>query len=276
MLGLPAAGDIADLIFENTGKVDAAVIFDVADDPSGFSYRLWVNNTAAAVYARNNDPWHYEAIQSAVDAAILSETGSVDFSVAMEPFPDSSKSAEGGGVGTSGFAQQLLLAVRLGGGTLMVMGVTMCGIITLNMLTAEKRAALVGTMRMMGLREGAYWLTWLLPLLGLNLLTAALLALVAATTDVLMFSDCASSVHVLATFFFLTATNCMAMACAAVVESATWSSAVGFMLFLIATMMHMLCGPCLAPTPPRPHARAPSRPPSLTRARTLSLALAQT
>ena len=53
-------------IFRHPGRFDAAVWFF-----SDKKYRLWVNQTAAALYERHGDYFHYAKIQTAIENAIM-------------------------------------------------------------------------------------------------------------------------------------------------------------------------------------------------------------
>ena len=83
--------------------------------------------------------------------------------------------------------------------------------VTLNVLTSEKRTKLLSHMRMMGLRDSAYWTTWFIPLTLLAFVTAVVTIALAQAVQppIRMFAEADFMAHVWALFFFSVSMNAL-------------------------------------------------------------------
>jgi hypothetical protein len=205
VIGMVNNVEIAKFMREHLGRLDTALFFDVDNDPSGSTYTLMVNGTVVGPYGyRANEPWHHVGLQSLLNEAIVSHHGDiVDVDVTIKPIRDLEQEQREG-VGSNEQFDDVQSMVPSSGHLFVVMGTLIGTLIIINMITGEKRARILGTMRMMGLHESAYWMSWMIILWIISLVGAAITATCGALTPIKVFKECDWSVHFVAFFFFFT------------------------------------------------------------------------
>lgn len=205
VVGMKDPVDIAMFMRSNLGRLDAALFFDTENDPSGSTYTLMLNGSVVGPYTfRANEPWHHLALQHLVNEAIVAHRGeSVDIDVTIKPIrdlQDEQASIDGGNAQFDNVASMIPSV----GHVFIIIGTMIGTLIVINTITGEKRARIVGAMRMMGLHESAYWMSWMVILWVLAFFSAGITATFGVLTPLKVFKECDWGVHFVALFFFST------------------------------------------------------------------------
>jgi len=113
--------------------------------------------------------------------------------------------------------------------------------VALQLIAVEKRAGLMGQMRLVGLHESAYWLSWL-ALVAATALVAAVVAAAAMAliTEFRPFSEVSFGVHAIALWCYSLASSALAMVMASVVRRPRWVNMASFTLFAGAAMSSLV------------------------------------
>ena len=174
-------------------------------------YQLWVNNTGdmgrlvdngldGQAYAKGSVYGKYQAVQQAIDAAIIGHkaqlTESADIQVGVGrlaelPTPEGSINPVGS------------IVVVASGDIFFTLGCSLSAILVLQTIAAEKEAGLLAALRVVGLREWLHWLSWALCYILPCLLSAILSTCSGLVLGIRLFSQCDFTVHVLLMFLFL-------------------------------------------------------------------------
>ena len=205
VIGMKDNTEIAKFMRAHLGRLDTALFFDTKNDPTGGTYTLMVNGTVVGPYGyRANEPWHHVGIQNLLNEAIVSHYGdTINVDVTIKPIRDLQE--ENANVdGSNEQYDDVQSMIPTTGHLFIVMGTLIGALIVINTVTGEKRARIVGIMRMMGLHESAYWMSWMIILWLLSFVTAAISATCGALTPIKIFKNCDWSVHFVAFFFFFT------------------------------------------------------------------------
>ena len=183
VVGMKNPNEIAKFMRTHLGRLDAALFFDTENDPSGSTYTLMLNGSVVGPYAyRANEPWHHLALQHLVNEAIVAHRGeNVDIDVTIKPIRDlqDEQASIDGGNAQFDDVKSMIPSV---GHVFIIIGTMIGTLIVINTVTGEKRARIVGTMRMMGLHESAYWMSWMIILWVLAFLSAGITATFGALT----------------------------------------------------------------------------------------------
>jgi hypothetical protein len=220
--------------------VDTAVVFDLTGPAGAVDYALWVNTSAIPLYAQNglDDTWRYVgvpnrmlAIQKEVDAAIIGQLANAPFP-SVAPILDVTIAAfsdfESSDITAAGPALIMLL---LSGAAFILTGVTSGAIVTMTTITTEKARKLVGQLRVNGLLESTYWLSWQCAYLPLQVATALLTIGVGAATGLAVFTHVNAGIHFFAILLLATSSAGMALCLSSVVRQARWVGLLAFCNF---------------------------------------------
>ena len=220
----PSARDVGREIAARPGSVGTGVIFKTpasswaADDrPVELAYELWVNATGNNVkrYVENGlDNLAYdkagifgidEAVQQAVDAAIIGQKAGLDSSadvqLGVSRFPEE--------VGVSAVGIFEFVAIAMFGEMFMTLGCSLSAILVLQNIASEKEAKLLGNLRVVGLREWAHWLSWAICYIFPCMVSAVLATSLGVFLDVRIYTNCDFLVMFLNMFLFLQAMSAL-------------------------------------------------------------------
>ena len=177
-----SAEELALALLKHPGKIDAGIVFTNIT-----SYELWYNRTALNAYRKlriDRFASYFKiagrnlALQQAVDAAIIGHAaGSIeaaDLKLTFDTFPQKLSTPFLVMIGELGVVPWL-------GATLLTVGFVSQFLLLAGLMGEEKQSGVLGTMRQMGMAEGAHWGSWLANGLVLNLVSAGLVAAVAPT-----------------------------------------------------------------------------------------------
>ena len=205
IVGMKSNVEISTFMRKHLGRLDTALFFDYENDPTGSTYTLVVNSTVLGPYGyRANEPWHHVGLQNLLNEAIISHHGdTVNVDVTIKPIRDLHEENAKADGGNEQF-DDVQSMIPSSGHLFVVMGTLIGTLIIINTITGEKRARIVGTMRMMGLHESAYWMSWMIILWILSLIGAAITATCGTLTPIKVFKECDWGVHFVAFFFFFT------------------------------------------------------------------------
>eukprot|EP00928_Gymnodinium_smaydae_P027673 TRINITY_DN2131_c0_g7_i1.p1 TRINITY_DN2131_c0_g7~~TRINITY_DN2131_c0_g7_i1.p1 ORF type:complete len:2102 (+),score=387.98 TRINITY_DN2131_c0_g7_i1:35-6307(+) len=213
---------LADAFFDAPGKYDAGFIVDSAG-AAGLRYTIWKNVSSEELYmTKASDHFHFVKVQKAVEEAALrvglglgsslKMTGSVRANV--RKFPELRTE----GLADSAMPTGLPNIIDTSGAMMILFGLTIASVFTMQLIAEEKRSGLLGLLRMTGLRESTYWLSWFVCLSAAFLLSGLLLACVGKLTSIEVFNACSIGVHMMAAFSYSMASCAFIMMCAACVK----------------------------------------------------------
>ena len=248
VVGMKNNIEISKFIRNHLGALDAALFFDIENDPTGTTYTLMVNATKIGGYSYwLNHGWQDIALQNNINEAIIvhnngGDHSRIDLQVSISPFVDYEKEDRK----RSGNADDLyedVASIVPRGAIILVLGPVIAAMLIIDEITAEKRARLLGYMRMMGLHEGAYWVSWMIVLIVVSLCSALVAAIGGTFTDIYLFKNCDIGVHFVAWFFFLTSMHSMGLFISSVVTRRTWVNLVEFFLMAFVIVFLSIPGP---------------------------------
>ena len=246
IVGMKDKLEISKFMFSHLGALDAALFFDIENDPTGATYTLMVNASNFERYAvslsnTNSDaesffPLQNIALQNNINQAIIvrnngGDPSKIDLQITLEPIPDyeleeAIKNRDNLDVYSN--AQSF---IPFGGPMILPIGPLVSALLIINAVTGEKRARLLGYMRMMGLHEGTYWISWMIVLVVISLCSGLVAAIVGKFfTNIYLFKNCDFGVHFVAWFFFLTSMHSMGLFLSSVVTRRNWVNLVEFFL----------------------------------------------
>ena len=97
IVGFGSALEATNQIAVHPSRIDALIVFEPDKNAtssviSGLKYRLLLNSSITGKYANMNLPWHFPALQDALNQAIMKHIvgpgTAVDVSVSISPFED--------------------------------------------------------------------------------------------------------------------------------------------------------------------------------------------
>ena len=194
-----------------------------------------------------NHGWQDIALQNNINEAIIvhnngGDHSRIDLQVSISPIVDYEKEDRK----RSGNADDLyedVASIVPRGAIILVLGPVIAAMLIIDEITAEKRARLLGYMRMMGLHEGTYWVSWMIVLIVVSLCSALVAAIGGTFTDIYLFKNCDIGVHFVAWFFFLTSMHSMGLFISSVVTRRTWVNLVEFFLMGFVIVFLSIPGP---------------------------------
>ena len=244
IVGMKDKLEISKFMFSHLGALDAALFFDIENDPTGATYTLMVNASNFERYAESayySDaesvfPWQNIALQNNINQAIIvrnngGDPSKIDLQITMKPIPDyeleeAIKNRDNLDVYSN--AQSF---IPFGGPMILPIGPLVSALLIINAVTGEKRARILGYMRMMGLHEGTYWISWMIVLVVISLCSALVAAIVGKFfTNIYLFKNCDFGVHFVAWFFFLTSMHSMGLFLSSFLTSMNSVNLVSFFL----------------------------------------------
>ena len=235
VVGMKNNIEISKFIRNHLGALDAALFFDIENDPTGATYTLMVNATKIGGYSYwLNHGWQDIALQNNINEAIIvhnngGDHSKIDLQVSISPIVDYDKE-ERKKSGNPDDMYEDIASVVPSGAIILVLGPVIAAMLIIDEITAEKRARLLGYMRMMGLHEGTYWVSWMIVLIVVSLCSALVAAIGGTFTDIYLFKNCDFGVHFVAWFFFLTSMHSMGLFLSSVVTRRKWVNLVEFFL----------------------------------------------
>ena len=236
VVGMKKKKEISKFIRDHLGALDAALFFDIENDPTGATYTLMVNATKIGGYSYwLNHGWQDIALQNNINEAIIvhnngGDHSKIDLQVSISPIVDYDKEERKRSGNADEMFEDIVSVVPSAGPIQLVQGPVIAAMLLIHMVTAEKRARLLGYMRMMGLHEGAYWISWMIVIFVISFVSALVAAIGGTFTDIYLFKNCDIGVHFVAWFFFLTSMHSMALFVSSVVTRRTWVNLVEFVL----------------------------------------------
>ena len=254
IVGMKDKLEISKFMFSHLGALDAALFFDIENDPTGATYTLMVNASNFERYAvslsnTNSDaesffPLQNIALQNNINQAIIvrnngGDPSKIDLQITMKPIPDyeleeAIKNRDNLDVYSN--AQSF---IPFGGPMILPIGPLVSALLIINAVTGEKRARLLGYMRMMGLHEGTYWISWMIVLVVISLCSGLVAAIVGKFfTNIYLFKNCDFGVHFVAWFFFLTSMYSMGLFLSSFL---TGMNSVNLVSFLLLVFVILFC-----------------------------------
>jgi ATP-binding cassette subfamily A (ABC1) protein 8 len=120
---------------------------------------------------------------------------------------------------------------------------------SMQLVAVEKQQRIVGLLRLMGMREGAYWSAWLLSFAVLSFVAALLAAIMGTISQLSIYKHVDFSIHLVGLFLYLLSMNAFAMMVAAFVKRPLLLNIIGFLVFFLAVLSNIFFGQKKA-TPP--------------------------
>ena len=236
VVGMKNNIEISKFMRNHLGGLDAVLFFDIENDPTGATYTLMVNATKIGGYSYwLNHGWQDIALQNNINEAIIvhnngGDHSKIDLQVSISPIVDYDKEERKRSGNVDDMFEDVSSVVPSGGPIMLVLGPVIAAMLIIDEITAEKRARLLGYMRMMGLHEGAYWVSWMIVIFVISLCSALVAAIGGTFTDIYLFKNCDLGVHFVAWFFFLTSMHSMGLFLSSVVTRRNWVNLVEFFL----------------------------------------------
>ena len=236
VVGMKNNIEISKFMRNHLGGLDAVLLFDIENDPTGATYTLMVNATKIGGYSYwLNHGWQDIALQNNINEAIIvhnngGDHSKIDLQVSISPIVDYDKEERKRSGNADDMFEDIVSVVPTGGPIQLVLGPVIAAMLIIDMITAEKRARLLGYMRMMGLHEGAYWISWMIVIFVISFVSALVAAIGGKFTDIYLFKNCDLGVHFVAWFFFLTSMHSMGLFLSSVVTRRKWVNLVEFFL----------------------------------------------
>ena len=119
------------------------------------------------------------------------------------------------------------------------LGVGFSYILTMRLIAAEKDSNVLDALRMSGLSETAYWLSWFFYVAAQSLISCILIQIVGVATDSPTFSRVDQNVSFASLYAFFLSMQCLAMFTAAAVPSSKSAILVGILVFVIGLMLEV-------------------------------------
>ena len=236
VVGMKNNIEISKFMRNHLGGLDAVLFFDIENDPTGATYTLMVNATKIGGYSYwLNHGWQDIALQNNINEAIIvhnngGDHSKIDLQVSISPIVDYDKEERKRSGNADDMFEDVVSVVPSAGPIQLVLGPVIAAMLIIDMITAEKRARLLGYMRMMGLHEGAYWISWMIVIFVISFVSALVAAIGGTFTDIYLFKNCDLGVHFVAWFFFLTSMHSMGLFLSSVVTRRKWVNLVEFFL----------------------------------------------
>ena len=236
VVGMKNNIEISKFMRNHLGGLDAVLFFDIENDPTGATYTLMVNATKIGGYSYwLNHGWQDIALQNNINEAIIvhnngGDHSKIDLQVSISPIVDYDKEERKRSGNADDMFEDVVSVVPSAGPIQLVLGPVIAAMLIIDMITAEKRARLLGYMRMMGLHEGAYWISWMIVIFVISFVSALVAAIGGTFTDIYLFKNCDLGVHFVAWFFFLTSMHSMGLFLSSVVTRRNWVNLVEFFL----------------------------------------------
>ena len=244
--GLPAFAGIA---FPDDGSLVQSVNRSLSDVPGEQSsvvpVEVWYNSTVLSNrfftlggndnlgFSSSFDTSYVLQVQRAVNEALLvAHTGSADakLEVSVSPFvyipEDQEVSSE-------------LFTIESFGALFYILGVMISFIITLRSIVAEKDAKILDALRMMGLYESCYWLSWVINYAVISFASSLLMVVAGVATAVPLFARTNFVVIWLVLYVYLFSMSCLAMALSAIIPSSRVATLVGFLFLSVAVIFQL-------------------------------------
>jgi ABC-type multidrug transport system ATPase subunit len=230
---------IIEAIFETPGVIDAALIVQDADS-IGLRYKLLKNTTAARSYKNKlDDHFHYVKIQKAIEDAALRSglkggSGAAGVQASIKKFPELSLTVDGQQAqGLPNFMDEF-------GAVMLVFGLTLSTVLTMQNVSAEKTSGTLGLLRMTGLRESTYWLTWFLAFSLVLFAATFLVDIVGLMTTVNMVSKVEFGIFWLVNFMYSMAMVSVVLMVASAIKRPVIVQIVQFAVVLFSVMFQFV------------------------------------
>ncbi|CAK9091341.1 ABC transporter A family member 7 (ABC transporter ABCA.7) [Durusdinium trenchii] len=246
---------MASIVFPDDGVLfkDVAASIELDGDATStvVPYEIWYNKTVLDFGFLENAGFdtlsldtdaQYASfvmlVQHAVNQALVAEhTGSSTSSmrVSIKPFPFSI--ADGGReAGNDGGD---ILQIEAFGSVFYLLGIMISFIVTLRQIVAEKESKILDALRMMGLYESAYWLSWMVYYVFVMFLSATLMVLAGLAFDIPAFTNTDLVWVFLVFYLYLMAMSAFAMALSSLLPNTKTAIMVGFLFLTIAVFFQL-------------------------------------
>jgi len=254
VLGFESSDDVSAWLRANLGRAATAVVFkgesatngtleDLVGDkiPASAAFEVWYNETALAFYTRNGDnalagpnevPQLLLAVQQAVEEAVVADKVGGDAASArmrLRRYPRVAR-------------KDYVDAVSAYGAIFIYIALSLPMVWTLNQVVAEKEAGVLGSLRQLGLQEGAFWLAFHAQAGIVVLVAVCLMAAVGAAFRLSIFASTDLSVILVALWLFGMASEGGACVVAAALSRTRASNVVAGALFVFGVIFSLAAG----------------------------------
>lgn len=180
------------------GMAETGILFVSPDPALDQSYELWLNQTQLNLYdnegkyrMRNTDLGYFlPALQTAVDSAIAGHLAGGNIQINLEALPEllapSSDTPISGNELVTTFGPMIIL-----------LAASSVAVVVMYFIVYDKRNKLLGSMRMMGLMESAFWLSFVLCFLPVFIVSASVATAMGNIMQIQLFLGCNPLVHIL-------------------------------------------------------------------------------
>lgn len=128
-------------------------------------------------------------------------------------------------------------SVRYGGNVAITLGAAVSALMASHLVSGEKRAKLLGAMRVLGLHEGAYWCSWMATFAAVAVPVAALLPLLGVATGLRVFERASFGAHFLALLLYCSSSFSQSMVVSAIASRARNVNVAGFALIFYTVIL---------------------------------------
>jgi len=176
-------------------------------------------------------------LQKGVDAAIMSylaylngfENTDVDLGVSLGIF----KEVDNNNLFNAAAAN----VVQISAPVMLVCGITVVGLMVLNIVTTEKHNKLLGALRTVGISEAAHWASWFAVFVVTSMIIGLVTASFGSLSQVSLFTQCDWSIHVVAFFLFACSFSALCIWIGSFVTRPMWVNIASFLLFSVSTVI---------------------------------------
>jgi hypothetical protein len=125
---------------------------------------------------------------------------------------------------------------KFAGSSILTIAVLVITLMAMQFVAAEKQGRIIGILRLMGMSESSYWLSWLLVFAVIAGLSAVIATVLGVISGLQVYHYTDFGIHWVALFLYITAMTSLALLFTSSVQRALLLNIIGFLLFFMAVI----------------------------------------